>query len=119
MFVPCRNLAEVPALVQAPVLVAGLGYSTLHNTEVYDMTATEEVGNYNYHNFPLFQLKQLKRTETCQFILSLCIMEELEQQQKHRFKEHKTQVSLNMVSFQRLESTKLHSLPLLAQDSGK
>jgi hypothetical protein len=63
------------------VLVAGLGYSTLHNTEVYDVTATEEVGNYNYHHFPLFQLKQLKRMEICQFILSLCIMEELEQQQ--------------------------------------
>jgi len=61
MFCTMQERGWVPALVQAPVLVAGLGYSTLHNTEVYDVTATEEVGNYNYHHFPLFQLKQLKR----------------------------------------------------------
>jgi hypothetical protein len=59
------------------MLVAGLGYSTSHNTEVYGTTATDEVGNYDCYHFPLFQLKQFKRMETCQFILSLCVMEEL------------------------------------------
>jgi hypothetical protein len=53
-------MAELPALVQAPlqccknglVWVGGLGYSTLHNTEVYDMKATEVVGKYYYYHLP-------------------------------------------------------------------